>query len=311
MDKILKRILTMLPLLFAIATMPVTAANVDILIADENPAMLSLAHAAETALKQLEPKPTVSVITLSALTETRPHNGLLILIGEDLLAWGASTKNPYKQVLNFYISSIAYQNTISKKDNTAIFRDQPLNRQLKLANILLPNAHRALVIHDAALYSKYRITDKNYNLAAPFDLNIEHVNSKEDWAKQLSQWIASNDVLIGIDDQSIYNRDTIRSILLTSYRHGKVLIGPTRNFVAAGSLASAYTSPEQYLTQLQQMVREWLSTQTLPPAQFPDLYSIIVNRQVANSLGLKLPSDEILLQRMQENLEIESCRNGC
>lgn len=311
MDKLLKRIFLITSLLLAVAAWPVAAATVDIVIPEESSAMLSLAHAAENALQQLQPTPTINVITLTSLADSRPRNGLVILIGEDLLPWGASKNNPYKQILNFYISSTAYKNTLFATANTALFRDQPLTRQLKLAKVLLPNAHRAMVIHDADLYSQSGMPVKNSNSHNSLSFEIKHVNHAEDWAKLLSQWMTENDVLIGVDDKEIYNRDTIRSILLTTYRHGKVLIGPTRSFVAAGSLASAYTSPEQYLTQLQNMVREWLLTQTLPAPQFPDLYSIIVNRQVATSLGLQLPSDDILLQRMQEKLEEESCRDGC
>jgi hypothetical protein len=61
------------------------------------------------------------------------------------------------------------------------------------------------------------------------------------------------------------------------------------------------------------MVRIWLDTRVLPKPQFPRAYQISVNRQVANSLDLSLPDDEVLLKQLQQQLKIqdENCRDGC
>ena len=318
MDNLLKRMLLLTGLLLVITG--VSATSVDIVVAENNAAMLNLAHAAEHALQQLPNAPTVNVSTVSTTSANKTRDNLsretlLLLIGDDLLDWSISKDNPYAATLYFYISSSSYSVLNNRAPNSALFRDQPISRQLQLAQLLLPNLRQAMVIHSTPLYAEATIKALEVGAAT---LDIKHVNPGDDWAKLLSLWMTDHDVLIGVDDKNLYTRDTIRSILLTTYRHGKVLIGPSRGFVAAGSLASAYTSPEQYLQQLQQMVRTWSDTRALPKPQFPRAYQITVNRQVANSLDLSLPDDETLLKQLQLQIQQqpiktqdENCRDGC
>jgi len=295
-----------------IFSLPAAAASVDIVITEDNPAMLNLARAAQHALQQIDTGLDVVIYTPTTVANNVPRDALAIVIGDDLLAWATSKHNAYPATIYFYISSINYRIFKISTPNSALFRDQPLLRQLQLAQMLLPNIRSAAIMHRvqqfADIDSQRAKIRRNLNLSVEF----EAVNSHDDWAKSLSQLMSNTDVLIGVDDRELYNRDTIRSILLTAYRHGKVLIGPNRSFVAAGSLASAYTSPEHYLQQLQEMVRSWSQTRSLPEPQFPRDYEVSVNRQVANSLGLTFPDDATLLQQLRTQLlKRESCAHGC
>lgn len=296
MDTVLKRMLIFFTSLLALVVLPAAALNVDIVITDNNPATFNLARAAEHALQQIHPAPITQVTTVNSVNKNAPRDTLLIAIGDDMLDWVVSPENTYAASLCFYVSSSSYAQLPGKIAKTALFRDQPLLRQLQLARTLLPDARDALVIHSQPLFSDAASAAQQY---ADFKLHVYQVDASQDWAKPLSRWVSENDVLIGIEDSDIYNRSTIRSVLLTTYRHGKVLIGPNRGFVGAGSLASTYTSPEQYLLQLQAMVQSWQDNRVLPPAQYPNLYQININRQVANSLGLKLPDDQVLLRTLQ------------
>lgn len=115
-------------------------------------------------------------------------------------------------------------------------------------------------------------------------------------------------MLLAVDDFLLYNRDTIRSILLTTYRHGKVVIGPSQAFVNAGSLASCYTTMEQFLRQLHGSVEFWLRSGSLPAPAHGTHYRIAINRQVATSLGLDIPDHAFLIRTMQSGGE---CDNEC
>jgi hypothetical protein len=49
------------------------------------------------------------------------------------------------------------------------------------------------------------------------------------------------------------------------------------------------------------MVVTWLEDRSaLPPPAKPETYTLSVNRQVAHSLGISLPTDELLLRRLRE-----------
>lgn len=296
MDTVLRRMLVFFAALLALAVLPAAALNVDIVIADNNPGTLNLARAAEHALQQIHPAATTQVTTVDSVNKNAPRDTLLIAVGDDMLNWVISPENTYSASLLFYVSSSGYAQLTGKMTSTALFRDQPLLRQLQLARALLPDARSALVIHSQPLFANAEAAAQQHT---DFVLHVYQVDTSQDWAKPLSRWVSENDVLIGIEDSDLYNRSTIRSVLLTTYRHGKVLIGPNRGFVGAGSLASTYTSPEQYLVQLQAMVQSWQDNRVLPPAQYPNLFQININRQVANSLGLKLPDDQVLLKTLQ------------
>jgi len=310
MDKLKKRMLLTACFLLAVFVLPAFAASVHIVIPSENPAMLNLAKAAQHALRQIEPATAIEIRTPASSNDVSADT-LLIVMGDDTLDWAQSPANRYQQTLYFYVSSIDYFGLQSKPQQTALFRDQPLVRQLHLAALILPNAHRALIVHRPEQFAGAAPRHQQ-SLPPKLAANYRSVDARADWIKSMALWVSQNDVLIGVDDKVLYNRDSIRSILLTTYRQGKVLIGPNRGFVNAGSLASVYTSPEHYLQQLQTMVKFWLDNRSLPLAQYPRQFKLIVNRQVADSLGLALPDDPTLLQQLRQRLQkAEACVDGC
>lgn len=310
MDKLKKRMLLTACFLLAVFVLPAFAASVHIVIPAENPAMLNLAKAAQHALQQIEPATAIEIRTPASSNDVSADT-LLIVMGDDTLDWVQSPANPYQQMLYFYVSSIDYYGLQAKSQQTALFRDQPLVRQLHLAALILPSAHRALIVHRPEQFAGAAPRHQQ-PLPPKLAANYRSVDPHTDWIKSMALWVSQNDVLIGVDDKVLYNRDSIRSILLTTYRQGKVLIGPNRGFVNAGSLASVYSSPEHYLQQLQTMVKFWLDNRSLPAAQFPREFQLVVNRQVADSLGLALPDDPTLLQLLRQRLQkAEACADGC
>jgi ABC-type uncharacterized transport system substrate-binding protein len=294
MDKLTIRI-TFVALLLVSCVVHAHKASVQFVIPADNAAMLNFARAARHALLQVEPALQVEIGTS---VKTVNADTLLVPIGDELMATIHATGDDTRSILFFYASSTAYHRLPPHRGETALFRDQPLQRQLELAALLLPNARRALVlyrdnrpeIHSARGYSQQGVSYRD-------------VGADSNWITKVAQWIQHYDVLISIDDRKLYNRESIRSILLTTYRQGKVLIGPDRGFVNAGSLASVYSTPEQYLQQLQRMVQAWLHNHALPAAEFPRDYQLAVNRQVADSLGLRLPDDSALLQQLRQRLQ--------
>lgn len=279
--------------------------RVDILIPADNAGFRELANAIQVSLRQQQPDLEVAVRNAPDAAD-QPQKALAIAVGEGLLPWAVSARNPYQATIAFYVGSNAFESANYHGGKiTALFRDQPLLRQLQLAKLLLPNLRRVALIHSGN--PPPRLAD----IAARAGVSIQTASIQGDanWARLLSQLMLDNDILLGIDDADVYNRDMIRSILLTTYRRGKILIGPSRPFVTAGSLASTYTTSEQYLEQLRQMVHSWLQQGRLPAAQYPRFYQIAVNQQVASSLGLKLADEKTLYEQMPN--QVGECGDGC
>ena len=284
------------------------APRVDILIPADNAALGELAGSIQQSLRQLQPDLEIAIRTpvTVAGAASQQQKTLAIAVGEELLPWAQSNQNTYQATLAFYVGSIQFDPSDRSGKISALYRDQPLQRQLALAKLLLPNLRRA-----AVLYSGEQIPPELAALAQLTQTSIQAVSIHNDsnWPRLLSQLMVDNDILLGLDDPGVYNRDTIRSILLTTYRRGKFLIGPNRPFVNAGSLASTYTTSEQYLQQLRAMVRVWLQQGKLPPPEYPRFYRIAINQQVASSLGLKLPDEKTLYEQMPN--QIGECGDGC
>lgn len=286
--------------LFAAAELDIT--HVDIIASPSNTAATDLAKGIQYALQNAKLGVDANIQKPEGYKNARPNTTLVIVIGDNSLPWLIEQRNTFATAIAFHVSSAAWTQAKFEQKLTALYRDQPLSRQLRLAKFLLPNSKRASVL----LNSMPPVTVAK-------ELKIELVDIKlannPDWLKVLAQSLRDTDFLLGIDDVTIYNSETIRGILLTTYRQGKSLIGPSRSFVNAGSLASCYTSTDQYLQQLVDMVTVVVREHRVPDAQFPKIFRIAVNRQVANSLNVPIP-DEDVLSAWPQNYSGD-CGNGC
>lgn len=284
----------------------VVIGRIDIVIPADNPALADLAGGVQHALQQSQPNLPITIRhagSASADTQT----ALAIPLGDALLPWIGTEKNNYAATLAYYVSSLSYRADFHNEEKiTALYRDQPLTRQLQLAKLLLPNLRRVAIIHG---HRKLSQTNAVLEQSSKLQIQTLDIEEKIDWPKYLSQLMQDNDVLLGVDDMSVYNSDTIRSVLLTTYRHGKFLIGPGRTFVNAGSLASCYTASDQYLKQLTDMVSGLLRTQKIPAPQYPRTFRVALNPRVATSLGLTVQDENTLTARLLNT--VEECGDGC
>jgi ABC-type uncharacterized transport system substrate-binding protein len=281
--------------------------RIEVVIAADNASLADLAGGIQHALQQQQPSLPVSIRTTGGKPVGDTQSTLVIAVSDAVLPWLLAEKNNYAATIAFYVSSPAYLSQMQNSEKvTALYRDQPLTRQLHLAKLLLPNLHQAGIIRGhRALPQSIAQLERSSKLKIQ-SIDIE---DKTDWPKYLSQLMLDTDVLLGIDDPAVYNGDTIRSILLTTYRHGKFLIGPSRAFVGAGSLASCHTASDQYVKQLADMVGTVLRTQKVPPPQYPRAFRVTTNAQVAASLGLTIQDENSLTARLQE--QVGECGDGC
>jgi hypothetical protein len=284
----------------------VEAARIDIIVPPGNAAHADLARAARHALLQRDASLR---ITITDNTESADAD-LAIAIGDLLLPWSASRANRYPATIAFYVGSLRFHATVdSSRRVTALFRDQPIERQLRLATLILPRGARF-----AMLYGSDGLPPEYQKLASgKYHITAIDVAKRSDLPRTIAELMLDHDALIAIDDPVIYNRDTIRSVLLTTYRRGRVVIGPSRPFVNAGSLASTYTSSDQYLNQLTEMVLQYLRRGQLPTPQYPSAFRVAINRQVAESLDMNIPDENMLTETLQRSYRElgQECPDGC
>jgi putative ABC transport system substrate-binding protein len=136
--------------------------------------------------------------------------------------------------------------------------------QLALIKAILPATNRVgmLVSADNEDQSWLR-TFKQYATEKGIEVFIQTVD-KSRIGRQVSDLAVSTDVLLAQPDSNIYNRETIRFILLAAYRQNKALIGPSLAFVNAGSLATLYAPSSTINQEILQRVQYFLKQKKLP-----------------------------------------------
>lgn len=183
---------------------------------------------------------------------------------------------------------------VSLKAVSAIYLDQPWSRQLNFIQAALPK-------HDIVgmLYSP------NISIVLPrlphgMSINARSVQSAESLFAALEYILDSSDVLLVIPDSEIYSSSNMRNILLTSYRKKVPLVGISQAYVNAGALCAIYSTPEQLAWQAAAAIVSFATDRRLPEPQYPASFSIGLNQQVANSLGIELAPPEVIRQRMDK-----------
>lgn len=96
------------------------------------------------------------------------------------------------------------------------------------------------------------------------------------------------EVLLATPDSTVYNPESIRNILLSTYRHNQAVIGFSADMVNAGALATTYSDISDINAQIAELASAYLSTGELPTPQFPRYFRTIVNDGVAGSLGVEI-----------------------
>ncbi|WP_339842859.1 hypothetical protein [uncultured Halopseudomonas sp.] len=171
-------------------------------------------------------------------------------------------------------------------------------RQLRLARMLIPRLRTAALLHSP---NKAEQINRWESAAGANDvkLNMAELTSPENLARTLVSALDRSDVLMGLDDQSIYNADNLKTILLTSYTRNRVLIGPSAPFIAAGSLSTTFSSPADMARSVDYLIEHSARPSSL---EYPRFFSVLSNQQVARSMGFAPPNDAELaaeLARME------------
>ncbi len=215
-----------------------------------------------------------------------------------IIAVGAKAAERYidspRPVLNVLVSR-AWVDSVGKPDKrqiSGIYFDQPIDRQLALLHAALPQARSVGVLvsaDSAALQSLRRLSDETR-----ISLHVQQSRMPDRLFGDLSALLGVSDALLVLPDAAIYRSDTIRNILLETYRQRVPMIGLSQHYVRAGALCAVYSTPLQIANQTARAVAQFAKTGKLPDYQYPQEFEVAVNTQVARSLGLTIKSAEQL-----------------
>jgi putative tryptophan/tyrosine transport system substrate-binding protein len=182
---------------------------------------------------------------------------------------------------------------------SAVFVEQPLERQFQLIAGMLPDARRVGVLLGP---SSSMHADELHGIARAqgLEIRVASVTETAEVGPVLGQLLGAVEVMLAIPDPVVFNSVTISNILLATYRHEIPLIGYSEALVGAGATAAVFTRIGQLAESTAIAALEYCDRQTMPAPGFAPDFSVRVNRGVVRSLGLAVQSEESLEQSLRE-----------
>jgi putative ABC transport system substrate-binding protein len=196
-----------------------------------------------------------------------------------------------------YLTREQYQ-ALAPEMQVGVLLDQPLYRYLAFCKLLL-------AMDSVGIASEQPVdlgaVEKRMLAELGFALNQYRIDEDNKLLPVLRQLLQQNDALLMLPRAAIYNRDSLKGVLLTSYRFRKPAISYAPAHVEAGALASIYSSPEDIGRHLAELVNTHLRDPGSTAAGFDHAryYSIDINSRVARALDLELPGEREIRLRME------------
>lgn len=223
---------------------------------------------------------------------------LIITAGSEALRKSLES-SPRTPLLATLLTEYAYREIISASRTaagvSAIFLDQPAARQALLLQTLFPEKQRiGLLIgpqtRQNAAQLQMALINRNLRPITEF------VTVESEILSTLDALMQRCDVLLALPDAQIYSRNTIRPILITSYRYRRPIVAFSPAMVKAGALAALYSTPQQIGKQAAALIIE--RGTRLPAPATPREFSIDINQSVAEAFGLRLPEETDVFHKL-------------
>ena len=236
-------------------------------------------------------------------TQPLPASGMFIGVGIKAATSLAAGKS--LNVINVMISKASHEKLLhdhperSAASMSAIYLNQPYNRQAHMVAAILPGKRNVGILYS----NETKELEEVHRVFKEYALKLQE--QKVDETKALpgalqELLLGRSDMLFALPDAGIYADSTIRNILLATYHKGIPLIGYSAGYVKAGALCAVVSTPAQIAAQTARMIVKFNETHILPASQYPREFEVMVNRQVADSLGLHVKDGATLHDEIEQ-----------
>ncbi len=250
------------------------------------------------------------IISKKILSEKMNNNAsssadIIIAIGENSIL---SAKKYFPKTKKLFISTAPNKFRISKKStNAVLYMTPPYCQQLKFIKQLNTKWQTISILNNQknpVNISLIRQCEKNNNIT----IHTVNISSQDNLTNKIKDALNHSDVLLALPDRSIYNRKTVKNILLTSYRHRKPVIGFSKNYVKAGALGSIYSNTKQIAKSASKLIEEYYNAgmKFKKTENHPNDFDISINKQVFRALDIKTPDTSQLKKQLMRQSHKES-----
>lgn len=223
-------------------------------------------------------------------TKQRSTNQLIIAVGPRALRSVLEAAVPHP-ILSVYSTRQQYQD-IAKilgphmPGMTAIYADSaPMDQMNLIKSIYQKGVKAGILLSEETLLQRADLEKDAKEVG--ISLTFAMVNGSHSLNDALQKLYRDNaQVVLALPDQTIFNIQNIRQILLTTYRHDQGIIGFSDGLVRSGALATVYSGPEHVASEVSSMVDTYLTHSVLKSARHASHYDVTINKYVARSLNL-------------------------
>jgi len=293
-------------LLFAL---PVAGEAADIYIVSSRPSGIHDTIARETSQRLARSLPAGTTVRIvypgqeSTVTGSAGEDDLFVSVGTEaysrLLASHSRTRILATLIPRSTYFALTKKSGREPGTTSAVFIEQSYRRSLDLVKIALPNRTVGALVghHSTELYAQLQLEQQKSQQG----IYLKKLAEGENLIAALEQVITHSKVLIAYADPEVSNRNTAQHILLTSYRYGVPVVAYSRAYVRAGAMMAVYSKPEQYAQQAAEIAEHAITgrSKPLPAPQYPEYFSVEINRSVAHSLGIDLKPVKTIEQQLR------------
>lgn len=227
---------------------------------------------------------------------TLNRSELIVAIGTKAVRF-LTEHHPEATVLAIFTTSYSYNAAIAKLPEDehkffGLFIDQPLERYLHLARLLLPEAK---TLGATGLMGKDSITT-----ACGFGIETADIEADSNPIRLLDSLFTNSDVFLVLPNSSSTNRNSAKWILYLASRHHKPVIAFSEKYVTGGALAAVYASPDDIVQEADTIIKSWLKTEIpkVPWKKMGEQFTVKTNTGIARYLRLTLAEDAVLEEKL-------------
>lgn len=218
---------------------------------------------------------------------------VIITLGADAFRDAARWHRP-RLALDVPVSVLDQARTQSCECGSVMLSPDPV-WQLKLVRAMFGGFKRVLVVHQAD--DTWVRSHLSGHVPEGLSVSFQSVKDVHELGQKLPGMLERSDILVLQPSSELFNAESARFILLSSYRLGRPVIGPDAGFVKAGSLATAYAPKANIFLALHAQLATLATTGHFSTRVFPEP-GVIVNERVAHSFDLDVLSAERLAERL-------------
>ncbi len=282
-----------------------------LLLSSERPYYQEVSAVFQKALAEQLDAPTVHVHGLDQTLRMAP-NSTVVAVGSKA-SEHALRRFPDEDVLSLLMPAAAWDELCSRLPGTgrraAVVIDQPLQRSVALAKLLVPSAKRVgAVFGSVSVASKPLLYDAVQR--SGMELIYADLSIDDNPVGVLSPLVQQADLLITVADRAVFNKSVAKWLLYLSFRQKVPVIGFSQSYAKAGALAAVYSSPDNIGHHGAELLAFLLTSEEGAAMQaqkwrtyFPKYYTLEVNREVARALNITVPTMNSLYQEFQSLLE--------